>query len=160
MQSLEATASMRVSKLPRELSLVRRMSAGEKSEKTSSAESGSSQNCGCQQVAFQYSFDIFPVRSPPAPQHRASCMPEVKSNIPTYTCPVRIVCGYVLLLGEAEYALFEIEFGVGGTHLLDHASKLLICELFPRIPSRLLWVQIANQSTTVNRGSPTTSDNR
>jgi hypothetical protein len=44
MQSLDVTASMSVSKFPRLLSLVRRMSVGEKRVKTSSADSGSSQN--------------------------------------------------------------------------------------------------------------------
>ena len=39
------TAKMRVSRFSKLLSLVRRMSAGENSEKTSSADSGSSQNC-------------------------------------------------------------------------------------------------------------------
>jgi hypothetical protein len=40
----EVTARMSVSRLARLLSRVRRMSAGEKSEKTSSVDSGSSQN--------------------------------------------------------------------------------------------------------------------
>ena len=46
-QRREVTARMSVSKLARLLSRVRRMSAGEKSEKTSSVDSGSSQNCAC-----------------------------------------------------------------------------------------------------------------
>ena len=45
MHNLEVTAKMRVSRFSKLLSLVRRMSAGENSEKTSSADSGSSQNC-------------------------------------------------------------------------------------------------------------------
>lgn len=43
-QSREVTARISVSRLARLLSRVRRISAGEKSEKTSSADSGSSQN--------------------------------------------------------------------------------------------------------------------
>ena len=44
----EVTARMRVSRFRKESSRIRRMSVGEKSEKTSSDDSGSSQNCGCQ----------------------------------------------------------------------------------------------------------------
>jgi hypothetical protein len=43
---LELTARTNVSKFPRELSRVRRISVGEKSVKMSSADSGSSQNLG------------------------------------------------------------------------------------------------------------------
>lgn len=51
----EVTARMSVSRLARLLSRVRRMSAGEKSEKTSSVDSGSSQNWERRQLAhYEY----------------------------------------------------------------------------------------------------------
>jgi hypothetical protein len=66
---------MRVSRFSRWLSLVRRMSAGENREKTSSVDSGSSQNY----------------------HERISEVCRMHVDL-TYTCPVGIVCANALLL--------------------------------------------------------------
>jgi len=71
------------------------MSAGEKSEKTSSADSGSSQNyAGGRMLAGG----------------------RWRGTEHTYACPVVVVGGDLLGLREAEDALLEAEFGVGRAH--------------------------------------------
>jgi hypothetical protein len=88
----EVTARMSVSRLARSLSRVRRMSAGEKSEKTSSVDSGNSQNWH----RSQFSVDI--------------------TEQTSYAGPVDIVGRDLLRLGQAEDALLKAEFGVGRAH--------------------------------------------
>jgi hypothetical protein len=72
------------------------MSAGEKSEKTSSADSGSSQNYN-------------------ALVRKRTC--EMLGESRAYTSPVAIVGWDLLGLRQTEDALFEAKFGVGRTHL-------------------------------------------
>lgn len=91
----EVTASMRVSRLARLLSRVRRMSAGEKSEKTSSVDSGSSQNWR----RSQYSNST-----------------ESRGQSIAYASPISVVGGDLLGLRQAEDALLEGQFRVGCTH--------------------------------------------
>jgi len=84
----EVTARMSVSRLARLLSRVRRISAGEKSEKTSSVDSGSSQNWRCGQ----------------------SGTAKMAQTQASYAGPVDIVWRNLLGLRQAENALLEGEF--------------------------------------------------
>lgn len=56
MKSLDVTANISVSRFSSAVSLVLRMSAGEKRLKTSSVLSGSSQNCVLGQLELAYGF--------------------------------------------------------------------------------------------------------
>lgn len=96
MHKREVTAKISVSRLPKDSSRMRRMSAGEKRENTSSADSGSSQNYG---VVRQEELGL----SGPGDA--------------TYPCPVAIIRRYVFLLRELENALLEDELRVGRTHI-------------------------------------------
>lgn len=95
----EVTARSRVSRFEMEASRVRRMSAPEKRLKTSSADSGSSQNCSDVESAF-----------PKVPQRS-----QISDRM-TYSGPVGIIGCNVLLLGEPEDALLEDKLGLGGSH--------------------------------------------
>lgn len=88
MKRRDVTASMRVSRFSRALSRVRRMSAEAKRLKTSSEDSGNSQNC-CQK---------------PSSVQKRSQETRVWA---TYRSPVRVVSRYVALTTEPEDAFLE-----------------------------------------------------
>ena len=92
MQRREVTAKIRVSKLARLLSRVRRISAEEKREKISSADSGNSQN---------YSQEC---------QYNQSTAGKSARKWFAYACPVCIIGGDHFGLGEPKDALLEAEF--------------------------------------------------
>jgi hypothetical protein len=93
--NLEVTACSSVSRLDLEASRVRRMSAPEKRLKTSSADSGNSQNYSAPSQCSFHSFDIVWVQD--------------ESEAMTYAGPVRVVGCNVLLLREPEDPLLEDE---------------------------------------------------
>lgn len=95
MSKREVTAKMSVSRFSMALSRVRRISAGEKRLKTSSEDSGSSQNYG------PLAEDV---------RTRLLLCDETDRG------PVGIVGGYVSLLRQPKDTLLEDELGVTGTH--------------------------------------------
>ena len=115
--SLEVTARISVSRLARLLSRVRRISAGEKREKTSSVDSGSSQNYAHAVVV--------------SPEHATS-------KQKAYPSPVGVVGGDLLGLRQAEDALLEGEFRVGGAHqnachiACGGCAEVLMCSVVNR----------------------------
>lgn len=97
----EVTARIKVSRFARLLSRVRRMSAGENNEKTSSVDSGSSQNCTHLSTAY------------------------CRKHNSTYVGPIVVIGGDGGRLSQAKDALLEGELGVGSTHW--SACHCIIC---------------------------------
>lgn len=85
------------------------MSVGENNEKTSSADSGSSQNCRQHSVS-----NVNKANNAASARQRDGAASRLIGH--TYASPVAIVGGDLLGLRQAEDALLEGEFGVGGAH--------------------------------------------
>lgn len=105
----EHTASKRVSRFVNAVSRVRRMSAGVNILKTSSVDSGSSQNFYSQRSQRD--------NKPPT----SAIFEEERNN--THFGPERIVSRYVLILRQAEDALLEDKLRLRGSHI--GSSKLI-----------------------------------
>jgi hypothetical protein len=106
MKSRLVMASIKVSRFSSAVSRVLRISMGEKRLKTSSADSGSSQNC---EETISY---------------------DLHNGKVTYRCPVWIIRWDYLVLRKPENAFLEYKLRVGGPH---GELLLLICGCCPEV---------------------------